>query len=196
MEGAERAFVEAVRVLYVIGFALSAGLAVLADATVSIVLGGRYGGVAGPFRVLAAGQFLQFTIFIQMALVNSTESPRRGIAPAFFVAGITVAADAALIPPFGASGAAAALVISWAVGIIVYGTFLRRLIGIRTPLPSPGMLAAVGALIAAALPLRHDTALAVVAGGAAYVIVLLLTRVVTLNDVARLRSAVAARRGR
>ena len=193
-EGAERAYGQAVRVLYLIGLPLSAGLAILADATVDVALGATYDGVATPFRILAAGQFLQFTVFIQMALVNSTDFIRRAIAPALAVAGITVAVDAVFIPLWDATGAAVALVASWVLAVGVYHVFVRRTVGLRTPLPRPAMLAAVAALAATAFPLRETPALAAVVGALAYGVVLVVSREVTRADIARLRSAIASRR--
>ena len=193
LAGAERAYGEALRVLYAIGLPLSLGVAVLAGPITSVALGPGFDHAATPLAILGAGQWLTFVIMVQGALVMGGDAIGRGIAVGALNAAVTVGLDVTLVPRYGAPGAAWAMVAAWTFAAVALHVFHRRTLGFRTPLPSPRLLAAVAAM-AGVLYVLRDAPLLVSAGGGglAYGAAVLLAGAVTPRDLARLRQTTAA----
>jgi len=186
VDGARRAFGEAVRILYIVGLPASVGLILLAEPIAKLAFGSRYGIVAAPLEIIGASLCLGFVIYLQSALLMSGDVIRRGMGVVAFNAIQTLALDVVLVPLYGARGAATAVVVSSVISAWNLDRFHRRTIGIPTPLPSPGIVASTVALAAVVLVVRaHSFLGAVAAGAAAYVVTLVLTRAVTRQDVTR-----------
>jgi O-antigen/teichoic acid export membrane protein len=186
-EGAKRAFDQATRALSLIALPLSGALVILAEPAVTFAAGTRYHAVVAPFRILAAGQWLLFLAFIQMTLINAADAPGRGVRVALAATAVTVVVDAVLIPTAGPTGAAVAMEVSWVITVVAYQWYLRRAVGfgIRPP-QMPIVLSAALTLVVIVI-LRHHAPYAILAGGATYGILLVLTRGVTGQDYARIR---------
>ncbi len=192
--GAERAYGEALRILYAFGLPLSLALALLARPIVSAVLGPEFQGAATPLAILGAGQWLTFVIMVEGALVMGGDVIGRGIAVGALNAAVTLALDVVLVPHYGAPGAAWAMLGSWAFAATALGAFHRRTVGFRTPLPSVRLVAATGAMASVLLALRGAAlVVSLPAGALAYGAAVLVTRAVTVDDLTRLRRTVSAR---
>lgn len=149
--GAQRAYSEAVRLLYLLGLPLSLGLVLMARPIVAIALGPEFAGAAGPFAVMGAAQWLTWLIYTQSALIMAGDSMRRAVLLALSITAVTVIVDICLVPLFGAMGAAVAMVVSWAFSAVALDRFARRTAGISTALPSARVLvptACMGAVVA------------------------------------------------
>jgi O-antigen/teichoic acid export membrane protein len=191
-EGAARAYGEAMRLLYTIGLPLSVGLVILARPLVATALGPGFAPVATPLAIMGAAQWLTFVIMVQGALVMGGDVIGRGIRVGLVNAAVTVVLDLVLVPRYGPLGAAAAMVASWVFAAATLDRFHRRTVGIATPLPSAGLIAATAAM-ALVLAFLHDAPIAVsgAAGAVVYVAAMFVTGVVGGGDVARLRHAVS-----
>ena len=193
-DGARRAYGEAVRAMYLLGLPLSVGAVVLAGPLVQLAFGAEFRSVATPFAILGAGQWLAFVVVLQGVLMMAGDFVGRGMRVAGGITGLAVALDLALVPRFGPTGAAAVMVVVWAVGVVAQDRFHRRTVGIATPLPSAGALVSTAALGAAVFALRgQPLAVPVLVGGLVYAAALVLTRTLTAADVRRLRSVLRSR---
>lgn len=186
-DGAQRAYTEAVRLLYLLGLPLSLALALLARPIVLIALGSEFADAAQPFAIMGAAQWLTWLIYTQSALIMAGDSMRRAVLLALSIAGVTVALDVILVPAFGATGAAVAMVLSWTFSVVALDRFARRTAGVATVLPSFRVLvptAVMGAVIAllSGLPL----AVPVLAGAAVYTAGVWCSRAFTPADALRL----------
>lgn len=191
-EGAQRAYGEALRVLYAIGLPLSVGLAVLARPLVALALGPGFGSVATPIAVMGAAQWLTFVVMVQGSLVMGGDVVGRGIAVGAVIAAVTVALDLVLVPFYGPAGAAGAMVASWVFSAAALDAFHRRTVGIATPLPSARLMAATAAMGVVLLFLRDAPFIvSVTTGAVTYGAAMLLTGAVSAGDLARFRSAVS-----
>lgn len=194
-DGAERAYAEAVRVIYLLGLPVSVVLVVLARPIVSLTLGSSYTGVAGPLAAMGAAQWLAFLVVAQGALVMAGNDVRRGVGVGIRIAGLTVALDLVLVPRYGMGGAAAAMIVSWLYGAWALGRLHRRTIGISTPLPSLSLLAATAGLALVLIGLRQaPLAVVLPLGAATYAGGLLLTGAVRSGDLHRLGAVVGRAR--
>lgn len=165
-EGARRAYSEALRVIYLIGLPASVGLLMLASPIVDITLGPGYGAAATPLAIMGAAQWLTWLTYAQGSLIMAGDFVRRGVLVAGMLTGITVALDVILIPNFGSTGAAVAMVVGWALSAALFHRLHRRTVGISTPRPPTRLLLPTGVMALAVLPLRQSTLPIAVAVGA------------------------------
>lgn len=187
-DGAIRAYAEAMRVLYLIGLPLSAGIVILAKPIVSVALGGAFDSVVAPLAIMGAGVWLTFVVFVQGALVMSGDAVGRGVAVGALNAAVTVLLDLFLVPVYGAGGAAVAMLLSWAFSAIAFDVFHRRVSGIATPLPSfRAVVATVGAATVLVAFRNGPVVVSASAGACTYLALLLATGVVGRHDLRRLR---------
>lgn len=187
-EGAGRAYEQALRVVYLIGVPLSVGLVILARPIITTAAGPAYADAATPFAIMAAGQWLTWVIFVQGSLLMAGNFVRRGLPVVALVAGATVALDAAIVPTYGAVGAAIAMLLAWVFAGVALDRFHRRTVGVPTPLPS-GRLALAAAVMGLAVAALRDAPLPVpvLAGVAVYAVAVAVTGAVTAADVRRFR---------
>ena len=194
-EGAARAYAEAIRVLYLVGFPLSVALVVLARPVVSLTLGTDFSGVAHPLAVMAAAQWLAFVVVAQGALVMAGDHVRRGVLVGVRIAILTVGLDLLLVPRYGVNGAAAAMVVSWLYGAAALRRLHLRTVGIPTPLPPLSVLVSTAALAAALVPLRHlSLAVSVPIGTVVYAAALVVSGAVRGRDLYRIRAVLSRAR--
>jgi O-antigen/teichoic acid export membrane protein len=193
-EGAGRAYAEAMRLLYALGLPLSVGLLILARPLVHLALGPEFTSVSTPLAIMGSAQWLSFVIIVQGALVMSGDVVGKGVAVGVVISLVTVGLDLALVPDHGATGAAAAMVVSWVFAAVMLDRFHRRTVGIATPLPSPRLLGATAVMAAVLLGLRgFPLVVSSAAGAVAYGLGLLVTGAVTADDLSRLRRVISAR---
>jgi len=193
-DGAHRAYGEAMRLLYALGLPLSVALVILARPLVGVVLGHGFGQVATPLAILGGAQWLTFVIMAQGTLVLAGDRIERGIPVWIANAGFTVGLDLVMVPRYGPSGAAVAMVVSWCFAATVLGWFNRRTAGIATPRPSLRVLGTTAAMGLVLMVLRH--APLPVGGGAGLITYgagMVLTGAVRAGDLSRLRHALSPR---
>ena len=179
---------EAVRTTYLLGLPISIVLAVAAEDLATLLFGPAYGGVGTPLAVLGAGMAVLFVTQVQVVVITAGLRVALGLGLAAVHLGLVVGLDVVLIPPFGPTGAAWAMVASWAVMAVVYDRFHRRALGARTPLPPAPLLAACAVLAAWLVVAGARIGLvAVPLGAVVYAASLLLTGAVDRTDLDRLR---------
>ncbi|MDQ6946803.1 MAG: oligosaccharide flippase family protein [Actinomycetota bacterium] len=194
-DGARRAYGEAIRLLYLLGLPLSLGLMLLSRPIVSIALGSAFAGAARPFAIMGAAQWLTWLAFVQSALIMAGDSMRRAVLVGASIAGVTAVLDVLLVPAFGATGAAVAMVISWTFSALVLGRFNARTTGISTTLPSARVLIPTASMGVAMTALRHQHLLIpIVTGAVVYAGGVLCSRAFMPSDLSRLLRLVGRKR--
>lgn len=190
LEGVRRAYAEGARFLYVLGGATSLGVAMFAGPITRVAFGGSYAASTRPLEILGAGQLLVFILQLQGALINSSARVWKGLAVTAANTAVTVVLDLILIPEYGAIGAAWAMVGTYVWSVTIVDVFNRRALGFKTPLPHPGVPAAlIGAGLAVAATRGTSPFLALVVGTAVYSGLLVATRAITGADIERARHA-------
>ncbi|MGI8807852.1 MAG: oligosaccharide flippase family protein [Acidimicrobiales bacterium] len=193
-DGAQRAFTEAVRLLYLLGLPLSMGLALLARPFVSIALGAEFSSAALPLAIMGAAQWVTWLICTQSALVMAGDSMRQAVRIGLWIAAATVVLDLCLVPPFGATGAAIAMVVSWAFSAVILHQFARRTTGVATVLPSARVVIPTVCMGVVVAGLRgYPLLVPVVAGILTYALGVSLSRAFTPTDFQRLLRLVRRR---
>lgn len=194
-EGAGRAYTTACRILYLLGLPLSLGVVLFARPIAVAMLGASFAGAERPLAIMGASLWLMFLVSLQSVLVQAGDHVRRGVAVVGFTAAATVVLDLVLIPKWGATGAATAMFVSWLCSAVALARLHRRTVGIRTPLPSAGVLVALLVAGGVAVTLRDVPLVAAAGAGAAYLVTVVLTKAVTPQDIEKLRETVGRRRG-
>jgi len=128
---------------------------------------------------------------LQTAAILAGERIWRAVPVAAGAMAVMVGLDLALVPRFGAPGAASATVAGTIVMVVVFGRFLRDTSGLRTSFPSLRILGA-GVVTAAVAALLAPTGLVAAGASAAlvFVVLVLVTGAVRRADVTRLRALV------
>lgn len=186
-EGAGRVFGQAVRLLYLVGLPLSVGLALLARPIISVALGSEFEEVAVPFAIMGAAQWLTWLASVQSALIMAGDHMRMAVMVGLRIAVVTVILDVVLVPTFGATGAAAAMVVSWGFTAFILHRFSRRTVGIRTGMPPvPILVSTVAMGVVVAILQNLPLVVPVTAGVLVYGTTAFATRAFSLDDAARL----------
>jgi O-antigen/teichoic acid export membrane protein len=193
VDGAERSYQQAARLLYIIGIPISAVVAANAPELVRTLVGSTYTQAAVALAILGGASVLYFIALLQGALLVSSDRLHHALVTAALLTTGLAVLDIALIAPFGAAGAAWATLVTHLATVVTFAMCLRRWIGVRTPLPHPGAVGAglVAAGLAWATPAKPW--LSVPFALIAYALGTHLTRAWTLSDtrglLTRLRSA-------
>jgi O-antigen/teichoic acid export membrane protein len=188
-EGSQRALDQAGRFLALVGVAASALLIGLHEPLTVLAFGTRYRGVAVPLAIAGGQLWLAFLAGLQSSAILAGPRVWRAVPVTAAVVAMIVALDLALVPSFGAVGAAAATVAGSVVMVLALGRFLARTAGLRTPWPAPGVLLA-GVLTAAVSAVLAPVGLLVAApaAGLVFVAVVFATGAVTRADLVRVRA--------
>ena len=191
-EGAQRALDQAARFLLLVGVAASALLIGLHTQLTELAFGHRYLGVAAPLAIAGGQLWIAFLAGLQSSAILAGRRVWRVVPVVASVVVFIVVLDLALVPPFGAVGAAAATVVGAVVMVLALGRFLARAEGLRTPRPAPGVLLA-GVLTAVVSALLAPAGLLVAApvAGLTFGAVVLATGAVTRADLRRVQALLA-----
>jgi len=183
IEGARRAYGEAVRLLYLLGLPISIGVLLLARPIVDVALGPGYGAAALPLAIMGAAQWVNWLNYAQGSLIMAGNFVRRGVGVAGLLTGITLILDVLLIPTLGPTGAAIAMVATWTLSAVLFHRLHARTVGIVTPVPSIRLLIPAVAMAIAVFPLRdRPLPVPVLAGACLYVAGVCLSGAVTGAD--------------
>jgi O-antigen/teichoic acid export membrane protein len=182
-------YFEAIRLTYLVGLPLSAGLVALHAPIVDAAFGTRYHDAAIPLAILASQLWIGFVAGVQGALLLAGDA-RRAVPAAGLVAFVVVGLDVALVPAFGGAGAAWAMVAGQVLAVTAFARVIRRRFGLRTPWPSVGMLVSALSTGAVAWYLRYEPLAAVAAGVGTYLVLVVVLRVMGLAELRRLRALV------
>jgi O-antigen/teichoic acid export membrane protein len=167
-------YAAALRLVLTLTAPIGVGLFVCAPAVIEVVYGDEFADAAGLLRILAVALVLYGVGHVAGILVLVRRAPRTSIAYNGGVAAGNVVLCAVLIPPLEATGAAIATVVCEGALAVAGVLLARRVAGVpdpRTWLVVP--LVASAAMALAIVPLADRLVLAGLAGGAAYVLVLL-----------------------
>jgi O-antigen/teichoic acid export membrane protein len=188
-DGAQRAFALLHRWLVVAGVGLTAVLVPLAEPLATFAYGSSYRSVGAPLAILGALVWAMFVLSALGALLTSSEDPARVLPLGLAMLAVNAVLVAALLPPFGAVGAALATVGTQAVGLVLYARTALRLTGVRTPLPDPRVAAAgLAAGLGAWIVRDGGLPVALVTAAALYAVGLVALRAVRADDVRDLRA--------
>ena len=187
--GASRAFTQVCRVAYVGGLLVGAGIVGLHGQLAPWLFGSAFADAGVTLAILGSHVWVALIGYAQGALLVAGADQRRGIVVAGVVTTVMAVFDLALIPPFGAAGAAAAALLTSIATVFAFASFHRKTNGIATPAPP------LGALVAAAAAATTGVLVAPSAGvllaGAAialvFVAVAAATQTVHVDDFARVR---------
>jgi O-antigen/teichoic acid export membrane protein len=189
-EGVRRAFERTARVFALVSLPLSAIAVTLAAPLVRVAFGAGYGSANGPMAILGGQLFLMFMTGLQGILLTSLPRMRPAVILLVIlnIAGVSI--QAACIAAFGVLGAAAAIPVCQVMAITAQAGLLHRRLGFWAIGAPPGRvwIAAAACAVAAYFLQPWGLVTAVAAGGAAYAIVLILTRAVTTADITFIRA--------
>lgn len=189
-EAAQRALNEAARFSYLAGLPLSGLLAVLAVPAVALLYGAEYANVSTPLAVLAGQLWLGLLVALLGSTVIAAGLGRAVIPVSASVALTGLVLDLALVPRYGATGAAVAAVAAQVVAVGGFAWFTYARVGLRLPWPGAPVLLATATAVVVTLAARASLGLAAgIAGLAVYGALVVLLGAVTRTDVAVLRSA-------
>jgi O-antigen/teichoic acid export membrane protein len=189
--GAQRALDTAARFLALIGVPVSALLVGLHRPLTVAAFGARYSGAALPLAIAGGSLWIAFLAGLQLAAILAGERVWRAVPVAAGAMAVMVGLDVALVPRYGAVGAAAATVAGTVVMVVVFGRFLHGSSALRTGMPPLRVLGA-GVVTAAVAALLAPAGLVPAGAVAAAVFVglVLVSGAVRRADVARLRALV------
>lgn len=167
---------------------------VLAVPVVRLIYGPDFGS-ADSLRILGPCVVLMSVVTMGISLIVSRQDPKRMVLPTAAMAALNVTLNAILIPLYREIGAAWAMLATEAVYVVwVMARANRVLGGLEWARMLAGALAAAAAMVAATLPLQDHLAFALIAGTAAYLLVLVaVERVVSPFDTAYVRAILRAR---
>lgn len=164
---------------------LSVAFVVLGGPICRLVYGPDFGSAALPLGILGPGVVMLGMEMLATSLMLSREDPRRMIRLTALVAGINVALNVILIPLFGDAGAAAAMLATEALYLVLVMRLAKRSAGgFRWAQTTAGALAGGAAMALVALALHASLWLGLAASLVAYVAVAgSVERVVSPGDV-------------
>ena len=179
-------FQRSVKASLVLLMPLAVAFAVLADPICRLIYGATFASAATPLQILAPCVVLMGIVILTTSLMVSRESPKRMVPVTAAMAGINVVLNLILIPRYGDTGAAAAMLATEVIYAVWITYMAARKIGSidwRTTLA--GAFAAGAAMAAVGLLLSGGLLTALTAATAVYIVVLLaVERLVSPRDVA------------
>ncbi len=190
------------RYLVIFQAALIAPIVVWAEPIVDLLLGKGYEESADVLRALAPFVFLQGIAPLVSLAVNYLGEARRRIPIAIATVLINLGIDLVLIPRIGIVGGAIGTDVAYALYVPAHLWICNRLLGLelrpvglafaRSMIAAGGMAAVLVAVGTESLS-PVDWILGLVAGTAAFAVILLLTREVTWAELLALREAIGQR---
>jgi O-antigen/teichoic acid export membrane protein len=159
---------------------LSVGFGLLAEPLVTAAFGPEFDEAADPLRLLAPAIAMLGVVSLSNAVITSRSDPRMVM---YLTAGITalnIVLNFALIPEFGASGAAGAMLISEALFSASALVLASRVVGgVEWTHMLAGPAVAAGAMAAVIIPLAESPIIAAGAGALVYVVALFAVERIT-----------------
>jgi O-antigen/teichoic acid export membrane protein len=159
-------------------------MAVLAKPLMELLFGAEFGDAAGALRLLAPIVVLLCIVTLSSSLIISRVGPAAIVRISAAMVALNVALNLALIPPFEASGAAAAMLVTeLAFGALAMRLAIREAGGVELRSMTAAPLLAGAAMLAVMLALASVPAASLAAGAVVYVAVfLLLERSISPGD--------------
>jgi O-antigen/teichoic acid export membrane protein len=188
-------FQRSVKASLVLLMPIAVVFAVLADPICRLIYGATFVSAAAPLRILAPGVVLMGIVILTTSLMVSRENPKRMVPVTAAMAAINIVLNLILIPPYGDSGAAAAMLATE----IVYAAWITRMASHRIgaidwPATLAGALAAGAVMAATGLLLSASLLTALLTATAVYILALVaVERMVSPRDVAFVVSTVRGR---
>jgi O-antigen/teichoic acid export membrane protein len=136
LDGARRAYSHAIRIGYLIGLPTTAVIVALHEPLTRLAFGPQYTHAASLVAILGSSVWLAVLGWVQGSVVLAGGSTSRALRASLVLLACAATLDLALIPNFGASGAAIASVGASVVACCVFDFLNRETLGIRTPTPS------------------------------------------------------------
>lgn len=191
VEGARRAYGHAVRAAYLLGLPMTAIVVGLHTPLTRVAFGPHYSDAGPLLAVLGLSIALAILGWVQGSVVLAGDHVGRALRGFGGVLVAAVLVDLALIPGFGAPGAAVATVLIAVTSCVVFDRLNRRTLGIATPVPDAGV--AIASVVACAV-MSAGSVLGLgwlQCGGLVLLpLLLLVTGAVSTADLRRLRALV------
>lgn len=185
--GAQRAYDEAVRAVYLLGLPLSAALVALGQPLAELVFGPRYARSGQLLAILGLQVWLAFVAAVQASLLLAGGHLRRAVSLFAALGVFAVVLAVAAIGVARATGAALAMVLVQSVMVASVARFNRRVSGVALRLPPIGAVLAAVASGAGMYALRGVNVFAGLGAGALiYTLLLVATRTIVGRDLEQL----------
>lgn len=158
---------------------------VLARPLCELIYGPAFGSAALPLRILGPGVVPVGIVMLVTSLVISRGDPRRIVRVTGVMVAVNIALNFLLIPLYGVTGAAAAMLATEAIYLLATTRLALRTVGHIAWLPTAiGALAGGVAMTVASLPLHDNLPAGLASGLCAYLVtVLIVERLVSPLDV-------------
>jgi O-antigen/teichoic acid export membrane protein len=188
-------FERSIKLAMVLLMPLAVAFVVLAGPISSLIYGAGLASSSSPLRILGPGVVLMGVITLTISLLVSRGNPRQAASVTGAIVAINIALNLILIPAYGVTGAAAAMLgteviyLAWTMRLAA-----RAVGGISWLHVTAGALVGGIFMAAVALPLHSSLPAALIAGGAAYIVAVLATeRLVSPEDLAFMTDMVRRR---
>lgn len=190
------AFQRSIKLAMVLLTPIAVAFMVLAGPICRLIYGASFSASATPLELLGPAVVLLGIVTLSTSLMVSRENPRRMIPVIAAVAGLNFVINLVLIPAYGPSGAAAAMLATEIIFALWILRIAARAVGaLQWTATGAGTLAAGATMALLALALHSSLAVALVAGSIGYVIVLLsVERILNPEEVAQAARMVRRRR--
>jgi len=178
VDGTVRAYQVVIKAFYAVSLPLAAAMVVLGHQVILTIFGSAYAGAGTPLVILSAGLWITYVVGLGGMFVTSYPTMRPVVIMIVVVDTAAIALQVPFILRWGAIGASIGLLLGQLVTAVVQAVFVRRTLDVWLPMLPPWRLV-VSALACgvAAWGLRSVSLLmAIVAGGAAFVLFLVVTR--------------------
>jgi len=178
--------------LLLLGIAITAGMFMLSDEIVSLLYGPGFAESVPLLRVLSIAIALMYANGIFVQLLLATDRQKRLARTAAVAAVGNIAVNVALIPAFGALGAAIATVVTELIVICLNFSFLPRELTRRLRFGTPGKYVLAALVMSGALAFLNGWTLLVLVplGVLVYFVAIVVLKAVPPDDWAALKMAV------
>jgi O-antigen/teichoic acid export membrane protein len=167
-------FQRAIKLSLVLLMPAAIAFVVLAGPICELIYGAGFASATVPLRILGPGAVAMGLATLTTSLVLSRGDPRRIASLTGIMVAVNVVLNLVLIPLYGVAGAATAMLATEVLLAASTARLARRTVGGISWLPTAvGSLAGGAAMTVVALTLRHSLPAALMAGGTAYLLVLL-----------------------
>ncbi len=179
------AFERALKLSLVLLMPLAVAFVVLARPICELVYGPKFGAAALPLRILGPGVVPVGVVMLVTSLVIARGDPRRIVRVTGCVVAVNVALNFILIPPYGVTGAAAAMLATEVVYLVATTRLALRMVKrIAWGPVAIGASTAGLAMTLSSLPLDDNLLAGLLAGSGAYLLTLIcVERLVSPVDV-------------
>jgi O-antigen/teichoic acid export membrane protein len=181
---------------------IAAVLIAFPEIFITNLFGNKFLGATTALRILAAGAVFYTLAYSNLSILFGLGKPKYNTLVMLATAGVNIILDIILIPKYGIIGAASATTTSYLLLLAFSSRGIKRVVKIKEPwitwlktLASAVLLVAVLSGLKTMLNLNPfiELALSIITGGLAYSAVLLITKVITIQEIYWLKNQLLRR---